>query len=802
MDPRTVELLRALQGQEHDGAALERISGMFNDERTTLKAEDDLGMLSHLGELLEGWAEQAGPELGSQALVLAARSAEDDLEQPDRAIKLLERVLDLEPSTEALQQLADLYMKRGGDNDAQQAADLYAALGETLGGEEGKPYLQRAIALVPGHEASIELSRMFASEGKYRDALVCISPLAERGTNADAKRMQEAYLANLEGAVPAKKSKRGQSLPPPQVQRPARSGGTMVGFRLDEYHEALRREEEQVASEAQSEDGPRPDAAENGQPPSEDSVVRALPQKPEAEPQATAPAPAAAPVAPAAPAPAAPAPAAPAPSIGATPVDMGKTMMGLGMPLSASKPAPAAKPAPAPSMKPAPSVKPAMPARSLPAAPAAISQPAPVAPAPSATFSVPLASKIDASKTMMGIGMPSGLLQASPQAAAAAPVHEAVTVVAPAPTAPPEPVAAPAPEAKYEVKKTMMGVGIPAALLDAAPAPTAAETAAAAPADVPAAEADRPAAPVRKSLPPPSSAIVRASKPAAARSSRPSMRTSGAPGALAAPPVLPSNAPQAFAAPATTHEQPVSPSTPPVAAPAPLEPFTVSATPRLDSFAPKKQGSPMKMIAMVVAAVAVIGGGVMAMMGGKSGSTAASASSGDSARVSQQLATGSSATGTTTAPAAAAPTPAPAPVAAPTPAPAPVPVAAPTPAPEAVAEKKAAKKPSGNVKIAAKEIKVRGGKITGTQIMVALEDALPKIESCYNEALEDKPRLSGKVTLGFNIQKTGKLAGAKVAKSTLKNKPFEACAVEALEGQRFPKVKKVATVTMPIGLTP
>lgn len=110
------------------------------------------------------------------------------------------------------------------------------------------------------------------------------------------------------------------------------------------------------------------------------------------------------------------------------------------------------------------------------------------------------------------------------------------------------------------------------------------------------------------------------------------------------------------------------------------------------------------------------------------------------------------------------------------------------------------KKPKGKIKIAAKEIKVKGGKISGTQIMVALEDALPKIESCYREALEDKPRLSGKVTFGFSIQKTGKLAGAKVAKSTVKNKPFESCALDALEGQRFPKVKKVTNVTMPVGL--
>jgi hypothetical protein len=716
MDPRTVELLRALQGQEHDAAAFERIREMFNDERTTLKAEDDLGMLSHLGELLEGWSEGAEPELGTQALALAARSAEDDLEQPERAIKLLERVLDLEPTTEALQQLADLYMKRGGENDREQAADLYAALGETLGGADGKPYLERAIALVPGHEASIELSRMYASEGKYRDALVCISPLAERG-NADAGLMREAYLANLEGAVPPKKSKRGESLPPPQVQRPARSGGTMVGFRLDQYHEALRQEKEQLATEV--EPGAKQDAAEGGDGPGEDSAVRALPQRPEAEQAALPVAPAAAPA-----------------SVAKKSLDASKTMIGVGMPLG--KPVPAR----------------------LPPAPAPAAAAAPIA---TATFSVPLASKIDQSKTMMGLGMPAGLLQSSPAPAAepVAPPEVAPEPVAAAPVEAPEP-------AKYETKKTMMGVGVPAGLPVALQngmrengAPESAMLENSAPVDAPAPV-------VRRSLPPPNPALVRASKPV---SSRPPAPALGAPEPVAAAPV---------------------------ATPAPLEPFTVSATPRDDDFLPKKKaGPPMKTIAIAAAVLLVLGGGVFAMMGGDSEPDASAA---DSARVSQQLASSSAAPAAAVAP---APAPAPAPAAAPTPPPAPVPAAAPTPPPEPVAEKKPErKKPSGNVKIAPKEIKVRGGKITGTQIMVALEDALPKIESCYNEALEDKPRLSGKVTLGFNIQKTGKLAGAKVSKSTIKNKPFESCAIEALEGQRFPKVKKVATVTMPIGLTP
>jgi tetratricopeptide (TPR) repeat protein len=749
MDPRTVELLRALQGPEHDAATLERISGMFNEERTSLKAEDDLGMLSHLGELMEGWAEGAEPELGSQALCMAARSAEDDLEQPDRAIKLLERVLDLEPTTEALEQLADLYMKRGGTNDAQQAADLYAALGDTLGGQEGKPYLQRALALVPAHEASIELSRLYAAEGKYRDALVCISPLAERG-NADAVRMHEAYLINLEGAVPAKKSRRGESLPPPQVQRPARSGGTMVGFRLDQYHEALRQEEDQAAV-AEGDADPKLDTAEEGRGPSEDSVVRALPAKPEAEPpQAAAPAPA---------------------------------------PTPAAKPA-AAKPAaakPAPLLKPPPKLAPA-PAAAAPAVSSSVS----------ASFSPPLANKIDASKTMMGVGMPAGLLQASPSSAAAvpaaapvvpAPVLEAALVAAAEAPVAEEPVAEPpvaeppvseeAVTSKLTSKKTMMGVGLPAGFLPSAPA----------------APVEEPAPVVRKSLPPPNPSVVRASKPAPARTSRPSLRTTGSP-AIAAP-VLPAPAfpmPQAFTPP------PAEPfAAPPVATPAPLEPFTVSATPRDESLYPrKKAGPPIKMIAIGAAALLAIGGGVFAMMGGKSADTSdATASAADGSRVSQQLAGAQPSTTAVPAPAPAAPVPA----AAATPTPAPE--AAPAPAPEPVAEKKAApKNPKGSIKVAAKEIKVKGGKISGTQIMVALEDALPKIESCYADALADKPKLAGKLTMGFSIQKTGKLAGARVAKSTVKNKPLETCAVQALEGQRFPKVKKAATVTMPIGLSP
>jgi hypothetical protein len=804
MDPRTVELLRALQGQEHDAAAFERITTLYKEEREALCAIDDLGMLSHLGELLEGWAADAGDELGSRALTLAARTAEDDLQQPERAIALLERVLDLEPTPDAIEQLAGLYVKRGGPEDPQQAADLYAALGDTLG-DEGRPYLERAIELVPWHEAAIAMSRLFATDGKFRDALVCISPLAERG-HADAKRLHEAYLANLEGAVPAKKSRRGESLPPPQVQRPARSGGTMVGFRLDQYHEALKQEEEQVAQP-----GAVP-ADSGGDGPSEDSVVRALPQKPELEktkpiakappaklpppksPLPAAPEAAAATVAaaPAATAPAAAAPAASAPAAQPVVSDPSKTMMGIGKPLNAPKPA---------------------------------------ATQPVARGAAP--ARADAGKTMMGIGIPAHLAQSI--AAAAAPFSAQGAGETPAGSAPaaspivardpktasmPTTIATPSASqtqngapaqsgaaAASDAGKTMMGIGIPASLLQKASAPTPSPApieAAPPPAAAAPDSSDATVAPVvRRSLPPPNPKLVRASRPSAARTSRPALRSSSSGSLAAATPQSASVAePQASL---FTSEPIAEPQPEPVAAmpePAPIEPFTVAATPR-ESFAPKKQPLPIKWIAGGVAALVAIGA-VFAMSGGDE-PTAPAASATDT-RVSQQVATA------TAAPSAAAPTPAAAPApAAPAPAapaavapaaaePTAVAPAAPAPEAERAAPKRA--KPKGKIKVAAKEIKVKGGKISGTQIMVALEDALPKIESCYHEALEKKPRLSGKVTLGFSIQKTGKLAGARVAKSTLKNKPFESCAVDALDGQRFPKIKKPATVTLPIGLTP
>jgi TonB family protein len=698
MDQATVELLRLLQGDVHDDAALRQITALYRAQRSALMSVDDQGMISQLGELLEGWAEGATGEVASAALCEAAVSAEEDLEQPERAIRILERVLDLEPTPEALEQLARLYTKRGAPGDVAQAAELYAALGDTLA-EAGKPWLERALDLAPTHEAALvslealipeedhatalrerwtvylehggdarpsdpggeaaaaaasgqsvnagerrrlTLSRAYAAEGSYRDALMCIAPLAERG-HTEAARLQEAYLANLEGAVaPAKRGRKAESLPPPKHVRSARSGGTMVGFRLDQYHEALKREGEPLEDESESASDQersesQPSAALEAAPaiadkPEEDSVVRPMPK--------------------------------------ATP---GKTVLGLG-----------ARP-------------------DLPNAPA---------------------------------------------------VEQAAS-----------------PEAPVE-------------------------------------------APVRKSLPPPNPAVVRkSSAPRAARTSK------GGGQALAAAPLnktMPRRQLHVAAAPAPIAHAFAAPS--PAGLPAPVfapvaqsalpMPSAVADTHEIGAFsAPIAQsfGEPPDLVAasmrheeqrknklwvwpIAIGVTAIIAGGAWMMASSKPSKTDLSAATAPSAS-------------TTTAPTAAA---APAPVAA-APAPvAPAPVApAPVVAPEPVAKAAPVKEnEQGTIKPLTKEMRVKGGRITGAQMLIALEDALPKIEHCYAEALEDKPKLEGKATLGFAIGKTGKVATPKIAKSTLKHAKLEKCAVDAIRNERFPKMKKVAKVTLPISFSP
>lgn len=86
----------------------------------------------------------------------------------------------------------------------------------------------------------------------------------------------------------------------------------------------------------------------------------------------------------------------------------------------------------------------------------------------------------------------------------------------------------------------------------------------------------------------------------------------------------------------------------------------------------------------------------------------------------------------------------------------------------------------------------RGGKLTDPQLMAALEKAAPKLEQCYVQALEKKPRLKGRLIVAWTVRPNGKVAGAKKQGGTIKDADLVRCTVDVISGTRFPKPKKQA----------
>jgi hypothetical protein len=88
----------------------------------------------------------------------------------------------------------------------------------------------------------------------------------------------------------------------------------------------------------------------------------------------------------------------------------------------------------------------------------------------------------------------------------------------------------------------------------------------------------------------------------------------------------------------------------------------------------------------------------------------------------------------------------------------------------------------------------RGGKLTDPQLMAALEKAAPKLDQCYAQALEKKPRLKGRLILAWTVRPNGKVAGAKKQGGTIKDADLTRCTVDVISGIRFPKPKKQAVL--------
>lgn len=113
----------------------------------------------------------------------------------------------------------------------------------------------------------------------------------------------------------------------------------------------------------------------------------------------------------------------------------------------------------------------------------------------------------------------------------------------------------------------------------------------------------------------------------------------------------------------------------------------------------------------------------------------------------------------------------------------------------------AAKAPARpKVKVEPGPVRVRGGRLSAKAVTAALDDGLADIERCYAEAVEDKPRLEGRLTFAFNIDKAGRPKRVRKLNGTIKHAALQRCSTEAIEQTRFPKARRrAAQVTLPIG---
>jgi TonB family protein len=77
------------------------------------------------------------------------------------------------------------------------------------------------------------------------------------------------------------------------------------------------------------------------------------------------------------------------------------------------------------------------------------------------------------------------------------------------------------------------------------------------------------------------------------------------------------------------------------------------------------------------------------------------------------------------------------------------------------------------------------------------------LTQCYEKELKKNPKLQGKVTVQFTIEKNGKVSKAKIANSTLKSNAVHACLVTRVKNLTFPKPKnKAITIAYPFVFKP
>ena len=93
------------------------------------------------------------------------------------------------------------------------------------------------------------------------------------------------------------------------------------------------------------------------------------------------------------------------------------------------------------------------------------------------------------------------------------------------------------------------------------------------------------------------------------------------------------------------------------------------------------------------------------------------------------------------------------------------------------------------------------GDLAKNNVASVIHASLDKVRACYKRALGNDPTLSGKVVVTFKIRKTGIVASARIASSTLNNLAAENCIVKVIKQLKFPASDTEPIVTYPFLFT-